>query len=389
MQAILHNNRLKTISRRHPWVFSGAIRRFTGQPKAGDLVTLASEAGEFLGRGMWNPASSIRMRVLTWQDEPINADFWRRRLQQAINSRGPIPPHQARRLVNAESDYLPGLIVDQYGEFVVLQALTPAIDQHKTLLAELLADLLQPIGIYERSDSEAREREQLSSSTGVLWGVEPPDLVEISEDEHRFYVDLKHGHKTGFYLDQRENRRVLADHLPKGARVLNTFCYTGAFSVYAYGAGAAEVLSVDSSEEVLALAEKNLALNGFEDSAVIAGDVFRFLRQLRSEEQQFDAIVLDPPKFAKNTAQVEAALRGYKDINLLALQLLRPGGLLLTCSCTGTVETELFRKVVFGALEDSGREAQVLRQLSAPPDHPVALTFPEGQYLKGLLCRVR
>lgn len=388
MQAILHNNRLKTISRRHPWVFSGAIRRFTGSPRAGDIVTLASEDGEFLARGMWNPASSIRLRVLTWVDESINADFWEKRLRHAITARGPIPAQQARRLVNAENDYLPGLVVDQYGDYVVLQALTPAIDQQKHLIAEILNGIVKPSGVYERSDSEAREREGLSHAKGVLFGAEPPELVEISEDEHRFYVDLRRGHKTGFYLDQRENRRILADHLPKDARVLNAFCYTGGFGVYAYGAGASEVVSIDSSQEVLTLAERNFTLNGFEDTVILNGDVFKLLREFRTQHEQYDAIVLDPPKFAKNANQVEAALRGYKDINLLALQLLRPGGILVTFSCTGTVETELFRKVVFGALEDSGREAQVLHQLSAPPDHPVALTFPEGQYLKGLVCRV-
>ncbi len=388
MYAVLHNARLKTISRRHPWVFSGAIRRFDGRPQAGDIVTLASEDHEFLARGIWNPASSSRLRVLTWEDEPIDEDFWRRRLTQAIQRRGAIPPSDARRLVNAENDYLAGLIVDQYGDWLVMQTLTAGMDQRKQLLAEILQDLLNPKGIYERNDSDARAKEQLPSKKGVLLGETPPDLVEISEAQHHFWVDLKRGHKTGFYLDQRENRQLLADHLPTGARVLNAFSYSGGFGVYAYGAGAQEVISIDSSEDVLALAEKNFSLNGIEHAPLVVADVFQVLRDYRNKGEKFDAIILDPPKFAKSQAQVETALRGYKDINLLAWGLLKEGGLLMTYSCSGNVNADLFRKVVFGALEDSGREAQVLRQLTAPPDHPVALTFPEGEYLKGLLCQV-
>lgn len=388
MHAVLHNKRLKTISRRHPWVFSGAIRRFEGSPKAGDIVPLMSEDGHFLARGMWNPASSIRMRVLTWDDEDINEAFWERQLRNAINRRGKIPIGGARRLINAENDYLPGLIVDQYDEWVVLQALVAGIDQRKTLIAEILAGILHPRGIYERSDSDARGREGLPEETGMLWGQDPPEQIEIKEGNHRFLVDVREGHKTGFYLDQRENRQLLADMMPSEARVLNVFSYTGGFAAYAYGGGADYVMSVDASESVLALADKNLALNGFEDTPLVAADAFDLMRELRDDGEEYDVIVLDPPKFAKTAKQVNTAVRGYKDINLLALQMIREGGLLMTFSCSGSVDADLFRKVVFGALEDSGREAQVLKQLEAPSDHPVALTFPEGSYLKGLLLRV-
>jgi 23S rRNA (cytosine1962-C5)-methyltransferase len=388
MLAILHNDRLKTIQRRHPWVFSGAIRRFTGNPQAGEIVTLASEDDRFLARGMWNPASNIRFRSLTWEDEPIDDAFWMRRLREAIHRRGGIDRREARRLVNAENDYLPGLVVDQYGDWLVLQALAAGIDQRKYLLADMLQEIVKPQGIYERSDVDVRKQENLKPTTGLLLGEEPPDLIEITEHDHRFLVDVRRGHKTGFYLDQRENRRILADHLPKGARVLNCFSYTGGFAVYAYAAGAEVVYSVDSSNDVLELADQNLELNGFAESPLITGDVFQLLRDYRDQGEQFDVIILDPPKFVKRADQLESSLRGYKDINLLAFGLLRPEGLLMTFSCSGLVETDLFRKVVFGALEDSGREAQVIRQLSAPPDHPVALTFPEGAYLKGLLCRV-
>jgi len=389
MLAVLHNNRIKTIERRHPWVFSGAVRRFSGKPGVGDIVTLVAEDERFLARGIWNPSSSIRLRVLTWEDEPITDDFWEKRLRQAINRRGKPISGGARRLVNAENDFLPGLIVDQYGDWLVLQALAAGIDTRKHLLAEMLQGILQPRGIYERGDSESRQREGLPEQKGLLLGEEPPEHIEITEnDEYRFLVDVREGHKTGFYLDQHENRRLLAEVLPKGARVLNAFAYTGGFGVYAYAAGAEVVYSVDSSQAVLELADRNLILNGFADTPVLVADVFQLMRDFRAEGEQFDVIILDPPKLAKSADQLDNALRGYKALNLMAWQLLRQGGLLMTFSCSGNVDADLFRKVVFGALADAKRDAQVLRQLEAPPDHPVALTFPEGAYLKGLLCQV-
>ena len=326
--------------------------------------------------------------MLTWDDEPIDDDFWMRRLREAIARRGNFPSNEARRLVNAENDYLPGLIVDQYGDTLVLQALSAGIDQRKQQLAEMLINITKAGGVYERSDADARKQEGLEREQGHLLGEEPPDTIEISEDGHTFLVDVREGHKTGFYLDQRDNRRLLADHLPEDAQVLNVFSYTGGFAVYAYAGGAERVVSVDASQSALQLADRNLALNGYADTPLIAGDAFEVLRDYRDAGEEFDVIILDPPKFAQNSRQVDAALRGYKDINLLAFQMLRANGLLMTFSCSGAVSTDLFRKVIFGALEDSGREAQVIRQLSAPPDHPVALTFPEGQYLKGLLCQM-
>lgn len=388
MKAVLHNDRLKTIQRRHPWIFSKAIKRFSGSPGSGDVVTLVSEGGDFLARGLWSPESTIRLRVLTWEDELIDTGFWEKRLKRAIAWRGSVPPNEARRLVHAESDYLPGLVVDQYGGWLVLQALTAGIDRYKHDIAEILNKLLNPRGIYERSDVDVRAREGLKETTGLLLGETPPDLVEILENNHRFWVDIQHGHKTGFYLDQRENRQICADFVQPGMQVMNLFSYTGGFSVYAYAAGAETVISVDASHAALELADQNLALNGFSDTPLLAGDVFEVLRDYRREGQTFDMIILDPPKFAKSSQNLESALRGYKDINFLAWQLLKPNGILMTFSCSGLVAADLFRKVVFGALEDAGRDAQVLRQLEAPPDHPVALTFPEGAYLKGLLCRV-
>ncbi len=393
---ILKPRRDKPVRNRHPWVFSGAISQVKGSPAPGDIVTLLGSGGHPLALGYWNPRSQIRVRLLSWQlDEPIDAAWWQARLARAINARAPLAHDSqttAYRLVNAESDGLPGLIVDRYGDHLVLQALTLGIERRKAMLARLLDEMLTPTGIYERSDAEVRVKEGLGLAHGVLCGDAPPDRIEVLEHGQRFYVNVQGGHKTGFYLDQRDNRALLGDLLSAvpGAALLNAFAYTGGFAVYAHAAGAGRVVNVDSAADALALARENIALNGHPVDApdFIEGDVFEVLRTFRAEGRQFDVIVLDPPKFAHSKRDVIRATRGYKDINLLAFQLIKPGGLLMTFSCSGLVSADLFRKVVFGALVDAGREAQVLRCLGAGIDHPVALTFPEGAYLKGLLCRV-
>ncbi len=398
----IRRQRERAIYNRHPWVFSGAVQAVHGNPEPGATVRVQNGAGEFLAWGYWNAASAIQVRLLSWrEDEAIDADFWRRRIRRAVEARteenliyeGGAPV--AYRLINAENDYLPGLIVDRYGDWLVLQALTMGIEARKPLLVELLDDLLHPAGIYERSDVDARQKEGLPPAVGLLQGREPPDLIEIDEHGRRFLVDVRNGHKTGFYLDQRQNRLLLGNLLrfdPDAQErvVLNAFGYTGGFSVYALDGLAKRVITVDASAEAIALAKRNVSLNGFhvnEDDFVVA-DVFQRLRLYRDSARQFDIIILDPPKFAHTQRQVERAARGYKDINLLAFKLLKPGGLLMTFSCSGGVSADLFRKIVFGALIDSGREAQVLQTLGPGPDHPVALTFPEGAYLKGLLLRV-
>jgi 23S rRNA (cytosine1962-C5)-methyltransferase len=394
----LHEKALKSIERRHPWIFSGAINSVKGDPEDGDILKLVAPNGTFAARGYWNRQSQIRVRILTWdEDDLINSAFWEARLRQAIEARQSLgnPSNTARRLINAENDYIPGLIVDQYGEWLVLQALTLGIDRRKELFAELLATILKPTGIYERSDADIRQKEGLDEARGVLWGEEPPDTVEIEENGQRFLVDIKYGHKTGFYLDQQVNRALFRDMLtamPNTDKmtVLNAFSYSGGFAVAAQAAGVQQVISLDSSDHALQLAEQNLALNGFKpnEGDFIRGDVFEILRDYREDGEEFDCIVLDPPKFARHSGQVERATRGYKDINLLAFQLLKPGGLLWTFSCSNAISPDLFQKVVFGALSDSGRDAQIIQRLTAAPDHPIALTFPEGEYLKGLVCRV-
>lgn len=393
---ILKPGRDKPVRQRHPWVFSGAIARIQGDPADGDIVEVRDAQGAFLARGTLNRHSQIVVRLLTWEaDEAIDEGFWRRRLERAIAGRAPLaadPATNAYRLVNAESDGLPGLVVDRYDRFLAVQFLTLGIDRHKALLVSLLADLLAPEGIFERSDVDVREKEGLAPVTGQLWGAEPPPLVDIREHGLRFLVDMRGGQKTGFYLDQRENRRVfqrMVSALP-GAEVLNAFAYTGAFGVYAAAAGAGRIVHIDSSAEALALAREHMALNGFvgRDDEFIVGDVFAELRRFRAAGRRFDAIVLDPPKFVYSAGQLPRATRGYKDINWLAFQLLRPGGLLFTFSCSGLVSPDLFQKIVFGAAVDAGRDAQIIARLSHGLDHPILLSFPEGEYLKGLVCRV-
>jgi 23S rRNA (cytosine1962-C5)-methyltransferase len=399
---IIRPGKEKAIRRRHPWVFSGAIARVEGSPSDGDLVALRGSTGEFLSRGYWNSRSAIRVRLLTWDEsEAVDESFWRSRLARAISARhvdNRINQHgtpNAYRLVNAENDGLPGLVVDRYGDWLVIQALTLGIAVRKDMLCRLLADLLKPAGIYERSDVDVRDKEGLPAETGQLTGKEPPDLIEIDENGRRFLVDVRHGHKTGFYLDQRENRAAIGnwfrwDEDADQRVVLNTFAYTGGFAVYALASLVKRVINVDSSADALNLARRNVALNGFAvaDDDFVVGDVFQVLRSYRDEGRQFDMIILDPPKFAQSARQVKSASRGYKDINWLAFRLLKPGGVLVTFSCSGAISADLFQKIVFGALVDAGRDAQIIRHLTQGVDHPVALTFPEGAYLNGLICRV-
>jgi len=426
----LKPGRDKPVRNRHPWVFSGAIDRVEGKPAPGDLVTVADARGVPLATAYYNPKSQIQARILSWNpDEPIDDDFWRGRLQRAIAGRkaitnyelritneeeapspnpsqgegdqAPSPsgrglgrgssPTTAYRLVNAEADGLPGLVVDRYGDYLVIQCLTLGIDRRKETLTRLLVELLNPAGILERSDVDVRGKEGLPSLVEMRYGQAPPAEVTVRENGFTFLVDPHHGHKTGFYLDQRDNRAAVGQPAyMTGRDVLNVFAYTGAFGVYAAAAGARSVTQIDASAPALELAERHMALNDLArpDDEYIAGDAFEVLRYFREEGRQFDAVVLDPPKFAHNQGQIDRATRGYKDLNWLALRLLRPEGILATFSCSGLVDADLFQKVVFGAAVDAGRDAQILRHLGQAADHPVLLSFPESAYLKGLLCRV-
>jgi 23S rRNA (cytosine1962-C5)-methyltransferase len=392
-QVMLKKGREKSVNNRHPWLFSGAISRIEGNPEDGDVVDVWNSKARFVARGIYNSKSQIQVRLLTWNpNDPIDEEFWRRRISRAVSGRLALKQSgdtDAYRLVYSEADGAPGFIADLYGPWVVVQFLSLAAEKNRRLILDILVDLVDVQGIYERSDTEAREKEGLVPVAGPVWGEVPPDLIEIMENGHTFLVDVKLGHKTGFYLDQRENRQKVAKYFA-GKEVLNAFAYTGAFAVYAAHAGATRIVNVDSSERLLQLAENNMRRNGFSDREDVysAADVFDVLRAYYEAKWKFDVIILDPPKFAHSKHNVEKATHGYKDINLLAMKLLKRGGILITFSCSGAVSADLFQKVIFGASVDAGRTVQIIERLTQGSDHPVLVTCPETEYLKGLVCRV-
>lgn len=389
----LKAGREKSLLRKHPWVFSGAVAEVTGSPANGATVRVNGAGGQFLGWAAYSKYSQISARLWSWDEQQVVGEtFFRQRLSAAIAARERLALDRsgdALRLVHGESDGMPGLVVDRYGDCLVLQSLSSGIEYWKELLADLLVELTGSVGIYERSDVDVRRLEGIEEHSGLLRGQIPTGSLQINENQLHFWVDIRAGHKTGFYLDQRDNRARVRQ-LAAGREVLDCFCYTGGFSLNSLAGGAASVVAVDSSLDALQAAEQNLALNGSTGAAYsqIQGDVFQVLRSLRDQRRSFDMLVLDPPKFAPTAAQAQQAARGYKDINLLAFKLLRPGGLLVTFSCSGGVDAALFQKIVAGAALDAGVEAAIIEQLHQAPDHPIGLNFPEGAYLKGLICQV-
>ncbi|MFO7460053.1 MAG: class I SAM-dependent methyltransferase [Desulfatiglandales bacterium] len=388
---ILKSGRERSLLRRHPWVFSGAVDKVEGDPAPGETVEVLSHQRGFLCRAAYSPSSQIALRAWTFDpDEDDVVEFFRSRLQRAINFRIPClkVADGACRLVNSESDGLPGVIVDTYAGYLVCQFLSAGAELHRREIVSLLVEILSPLGIYERSDVDVRLKEGLEPRSGLLWGEPPPALLTIQESSCRFLVSIEHGQKTGFYLDQRNNREMLAGYA-RGAEILNAFSYTGGFGIHGLVAGAGRVTNVDSSTAVIDLADRNRELNGIEESRSenIEGDVFQVLRDFRDRRRSFDLIVLDPPKFVESQSRLSRGSRGYKDINLLAFKLLKPGGFLFTFSCSSLVSPNLFQMIVASAALDAGRNAQIIGVLSQAPDHPTALHFPEGAYLKGLICR--
>jgi 23S rRNA (cytosine1962-C5)-methyltransferase len=383
--------RERSLLLRHPWIFSGAIEAVDGAPATGDTVDVVASDGRFLGRGAYSPSSRIRARI--WSFDPataIDAAFFAARVERAIAARAPLVDarHDACRLVHGESDGLPGVVADRYADTVVVQLTSAGAERWRDAIIDALAAATGARCVFERSDAEVRALEGLTARTGAVRG-RCNDIVDIVEAGIAYRVDVAHGQKTGFYLDQRDNRALVCRHA-RDRRVLNAFCYTGGFTLAALVGGASRVLSIDSSAEALALARENLGRNPALDAARAAwreADVFEELRALRNRGAAFDLVVLDPPKFAPTAAHAQRAARAYKDINLLAFKLLAPGGLLATFSCSGGVGADLFRKIVAGAARDAGVEAAVIARMSASADHPVALGFPEGEYLKGLLIR--
>jgi len=388
----LKAGREKSLRRRHPWVFSGAIERLDGEAAAGATVEIVSSSGESLGRGAYSPASQIRARVWTFEAvESIDAAFFRRRLARAVESRrrlGLVDSGSACRLVFSESDGLPGLIVDRYGDYLACQFLSAGAEAWRATIVELLAELCAPRGIYERSEGGARHKEGLQSRRGVLAGNEPPRELELVSGGARWSVDIANGQKTGAYLDQQTNRARVAAHAG-GGDVLDAFSYTGGFAIACLRAGAKQATLIDSSADALALAERETAANEVQERCrFVVANVFDELRAVRDTGARFDVVVLDPPKFVHSADQIPAGSRGYKDVNMLGLALVRPGGVLATFSCSGHVDAALFQKIVAGAAVDAGRTAQILERLAQPADHPVATEFPEADYLKGLILRV-
>jgi 23S rRNA (cytosine1962-C5)-methyltransferase len=388
---ILKKSADKFIKRKHPWIFSGAIEKVEGNPSNGESVHIFNSDKKFVGYGSYSPASQIRVRVWSFDpEEKVDEKFFKSKVEQAYSIREKIidtSRTNAYRIINAESDGIPGLIADRYGEILICQFLSAGAEFFKEMIVETLNDAFKPAGIYERSDVEVRTKENLQPAVGLLKGITPDEMIEIKENGFKFLVDIKNGHKTGFYLDQRDNRKLVSE-FSKGKSVLNCFSYTGGFSVYALAYGAEKVIQVESSASALELSSKNFELNNLDPSLVenINGDVFEVLRKFRDERKTFDLIILDPPKFTESASQIQKASRGYKDINLLAFKLLNPSGILFTFSCSGHISPELFQKIVAGAALDSGREVKIIRQLTQSSDHPVATNFPEGLYLKGLVC---
>ncbi len=392
-RVILKKGRERSLLRGHPWVFSGAVGQIDITPQPGETIEVFSDSGQFLGRGAFSPASQIRVRIWTFDPkEAIDERFFENRIQAAMSLRASLGisgQTNAFRLVSAEADGLPGLIVDRYGDFLVCQFLSTGAENWKGVIVDHLTKLAGIKGIFERSDAGVRKKEGLRPQKGLLWGENPPDRIEIEEAGIKFLVDVENGHKTGFYLDQRINRHLVSAH-SFGTEVLNCFAYTGGFGLAALKGGAKHVTHVEDVAGLLEQIDQNVRLNPFEAhrSENIKADVFQLLRRYDEQKKTFDMIILDPPKFAESQRHLPRASRGYKDINRLAFKCLRPGGMLFTFSCSGLMGMELFQKIVADAAIDAGRDAQIIQWLGQSPDHPVKLHIPESQYLKGLIARV-
>lgn len=391
---ILQNDRDKSLKRRHPWVFSQAVKQVHGTPNSGDTVDILSADGKFVARGAYSPNSQIRARVWTFdQNEQIDAEFFLRRIAQAWAVRQQLfdlSQTNGIRVVAAESDSLPGVTIDLYADVLVCQLLSAGAERQRKHIVAALKQLFDGYSIYERSDVDVRKKEGLEPRTGWLHLPRDSGEVTIKENGLNILVDVVNGHKTGFYLDQRDSRAA-AGRYAKGKTVLNCFSYTGTFGLAALTGGATHVTNADLSDLALATAQRNMELNQLDLSkaTMTKADVFKLLRQYKDEGKQFDMVILDPPKFAENKSQLVGACRGYKDINRVAMQIVKPGGLLLTFSCSGLMEESLFQKVVADAALDANRGCLFIQRLSQAKDHPIASFYPEGHYLKGLVCIIQ
>jgi 23S rRNA (cytosine1962-C5)-methyltransferase len=392
-RVILRPRRARPFYGRHPWVYPGAIEAVEGEPADGAEVDLVSHTGNFVARGLFNARSKIRVRLYSWSpDVPLDRAFFRDRLDAAVRLRRDVlrldVTGRACRLVFSEADGLSGLTVDRYDRWLVAQFTSLGLAERRDLLAELLAELTGAEGIYLRTERGIGRLEGLELQDGPLWGQTPSEPVTVEEDGLRFLVNLAEGQKTGYYLDQRDNRKAVA-RLAAGRRVLDAFCYTGGFGLHAARSGASAVVGVDSSEPALELARANARANGLENVAFVAADVFDHLAALAAAGERFGVVVLDPPKFARTQGAVEEALRGYRRLQTLALRLLEPDGVLVTCCCSGLITGDMLSDLLSQLAVEERRDVQVLERRGQAADHPVAVTCPESNYLKCLVCRVR
>lgn len=392
IDVILKKGKEKAVLQRHPWLFSGAIERVKGKPADGDIVRLLNDKGEFMAYGFYNGQSRVALRLLEWNEGvEINAEWFRKKVAVAVASRGSILSNETNtcRLIFSEADYLPGLIVDKYADYLAVQVLTSGIERVMPVIIQELQKLLKPAGIFDKSDASSRAHEGLETNNTVLAGKHPPELVEVKENGVVYGINIAEGQKSGFYCDQRDNRHIVAAHA-KGKKLLDCFSYTGGFTLNALKNGAASVMSVDSSGLAIETLKKNIELNELDASkhSSVQSDVNKQLRVLREQGKKFDIVVLDPPKYAPSRSALDKAARAYKDLNRLGMLLLESGGLLATFSCSGAMDINTFKQVLAWAALDAGKEVQFIYQFCQPEDHPVRASFPEGEYLKGLLCRI-
>ncbi|MGF1909601.1 class I SAM-dependent methyltransferase [Vibrio kasasachensis] len=390
----LVKGRDKSLRRKHPWIFSGGISRVEGEPQLGETVDVFSNDGQWLAKAAYSPNSQIRARVWSFEKREIDRAFFVKRIRDAQLLREDVIERDGLtgyRLIAGESDGLPGITIDKYQDYLVCQLLSAGAEYQKQNLVEALIEVFPSTNIYERSDVSVRKKEGLSESTGVLHGQLPPKSVVIEENGIKISVDIVGGHKTGFYLDQRDSRQQSMKYV-KDKEVLNCFSYTGGFGLYALKGGAKRVINADVSQPALDTAKFNAELNEFDISkkrgVFLNADVFKLLREYRDQGTQFDVVIMDPPKFAESKAQLNGACRGYKDINMLAMQILRPGGTLLTYSCSGLMEQALFQKIIADAALDAGRQVKFVERFEQAADHPTDTAYPEGFYLKGFACKV-
>lgn len=392
IDVVLKKDKEKAVNQRHPWVFSGAIDRVKGKPANGDIVRLVNTKGDFMAYGFYNDQSRVALRLLEW-DENIAVDeaWFRAKVGLAVAGRSNVLNEDTNtcRLIFSEADYLPGLIVDKYADHLAVQVLTSGMEAQMRVIIDELNKLLKPLSVFDKSDASSRQHEGMETSNELLWGTPPPDFVEVKENGVIYNINIAEGQKSGFYCDQRDNRRILASYA-KGKKVLDCFSYTGGFTLNSLHNGASSVTSVDSSALAIETLKQNITLNKLDASkhTAIQSDVNKQLRAFREAGDMFDIIVLDPPKYAPSRSALTRAARAYKDLNRLGMLLLNSGGLLATFSCSGAMDMESFKQVIAWAALDAGKQVQFIYQFCQPEDHPVRASFPEGEYLKGLLCRV-